>query len=157
MAYQHMRKTSCKTIHMIPFTFLKMWWKHCVDILSRVHVLVQMCRPQGKPVVIHHVLKSYYSSVGCSQSCLTLCDPMDYSPPGSSVHGIFQARITGVGSQSLLQGIFPTQGLNPGLLHCRQILYQLRHQGSPKDVSEVGHTSERMVQRWDAQASPGSF
>ena len=38
---------------------------------------------------------------------------------------------TGVGSCSLLQGIFPTQRLNPGLLHCRQILYQLSHQGSP--------------------------
>ena len=38
---------------------------------------------------------------------------------------------TGVGSFSLLQSIFPTQGLNPGLLHCRQILYQLNHQGSP--------------------------
>ena len=39
---------------------------------------------------------------------------------------------TGVGSLSLLQGIFPTQGSNPGLLHCRQILYQLSHQGSPR-------------------------
>ena len=38
---------------------------------------------------------------------------------------------TGVGSLSLLQGIFPTQGLNRGLLHCRQILYQLSHKGSP--------------------------
>ena len=38
---------------------------------------------------------------------------------------------TGVGSHSLLQGIFPTQGLNPGLPHCRQILYHLSHQGSP--------------------------
>ena len=38
---------------------------------------------------------------------------------------------TGMGSLSLLQGIFPTQGLSPGLLHCRQILYQLSHQGSP--------------------------
>ena len=36
----------------------------------------------------------------------------------------------GVGSLSLLQGIFPTQGSNPGLLHCRQILYQLSHKGS---------------------------
>ena len=49
---------------------------------------------------------------------------MDYSLPGSSVHGILQARLfTGVGSHSLLQGIFPTQGLNLGLLHCRQVLY----------------------------------
>ena len=38
---------------------------------------------------------------------------------------------TGVGSLSLLQGIFPTQGSNPGLPHCRRILYQLSHQGSP--------------------------
>ena len=37
---------------------------------------------------------------------------------------------TGVGSPSLLQGIFPTQGLNPGLLHCRWILYHLSHQGN---------------------------
>ena len=54
---------------------------------------------------------------------MTLCDPMDYT-----VHGIFQARL--LGSLSLLKGIFPTQGLNPGLTHCRQILYQLSHQGS---------------------------
>ena len=39
---------------------------------------------------------------------------------------------TGVGSLSLLQGIFPTQGLNPGLPHCRQILYQLSHEESPR-------------------------
>ena len=38
---------------------------------------------------------------------------------------------TGADSRSLLQGIFPTQGLNPGLPHCRQILYQLSHKGSP--------------------------
>ena len=156
-----------------------------------------------------------------TQSCPTLCDPMDCSLPGSSVHGIFEARTlewvaisfsrgssrprdwtwvsrivgrlftvwatrealvcvyvtdslsctpenntqivtlsegesesysvvsnslrphglyspwnspgknTGVGSLSLLQGIFPSQGSNPGLLHCGWILYQLSHQGSP--------------------------
>ena len=41
---------------------------------------------------------------------------------------------SGVGSIPLLQGIFPTQELNQGLLHCRQILYQLSYQGSPYDV-----------------------
>ena len=55
--------------------------------------------------------------------------------------GLFPARLlcrwdspgknTGVGSHSLLQGIFPTQGSNSGLLHCRRILYSLSHQGSP--------------------------
>ena len=39
---------------------------------------------------------------------------------------------TGVGGLALLQGIFPTQGSNPGLLHCRWILYQLSHKGSPR-------------------------
>ena len=44
-----------------------------------------------------------------NQLCLTLCDPMDCSLPGSSVYGILQARILGVGSHSLLQGICTTQ------------------------------------------------
>ena len=60
-----------------------------------------------------------------TQSCPTLCDPMDYSPWNSL------GQNTGVGSLSLLQGIFPTQGSSPGLPHCRQILYQLSHKGSP--------------------------
>ena len=64
-------------------------------------------------------------------SCLTLCDPTDCSPPGSSVHGDSPGKNTGVDCHALLQKIFPTQGLNPGLLHCRQILYHLSHRGSP--------------------------
>ena len=62
-----------------------------------------------------------------AQLCPTLCDPMDCSPPASSIHGIFQGKNTGVGCCFLLQGIFPTQGLNSGLLHCRQVLYHLSH------------------------------
>ena len=51
-------------------------------------------------------------------------------------HGLYSAcnspgQNTGVGSLSLLQWVFPTQVLNPGLLHCRRILYQLSHKGSP--------------------------
>ena len=63
--------------------------------------------------------------------CLTLCNPMDYSPRGSSVHGDSPGKNTGVGCHALLQGIFPTQGPNPDLPHCRQILYWLSHQGKP--------------------------
>ena len=62
-----------------------------------------------------------------AQSCLTLCTPwtiMDCSLSGSSAHGILQARIL----YCLRQGIFPTQGWNPSLPHCRQILYCLSHQ-----------------------------
>ena len=46
----------------------------------------------------------------------------------------------GVGSYSLLQGIFPTQGLNPGLPHCRQVLYQLSHQGKPRILEWVAYS-----------------
>ena len=74
-------------------------------------------------------MASTYFIVLClvAQSCLTLCDLMDCSPLGSSVHGDSPGKNTGVGCHALLQGIFPTQGLNPGLLHCRQILDQLSH------------------------------
>ena len=126
--------------------------------------------------IVHGVAKSqtrqrnfhfhYSSCVDITQSCPTLCNPMDYT-----VHGILQARIlewvalpspgyfpypgieprsltlqadslpaeppgkpnnTGVGCHGLLQRIFPTQGSNPGLSHCRQILYQLSHEASPR-------------------------
>ena len=66
-----------------------------------------------------------------TQSCLTLCDPMECNLPGSSVHGNSPDRNTDVRCYALLQGIFPTQGLNPDLPHCRWILYHLSHQGSP--------------------------
>ena len=141
-----------------------------------------------------NTLKEWKVNVLVAQLCLTLCDPVACSPPGSSVHGILQARILdwaaicfsrgssnqgikpgspilqansfpsepprseseshlvvsnslrphglysswnslgqniGVGSLSLLQGIFPTQGSNPGFLHCRPILYLLSHRGRP--------------------------
>ena len=57
-----------------------------------------------------------------AQSCLTLCNPMDYSPPGSSVQNSL-GKNTGVGCHFLIQRVFPTQGSNLCLLHCRQILY----------------------------------
>ena len=57
---------------------------------------------------------------------------MDCSLPVSSVHGIFPGKNTRVGFHVLLQGIFLTQGSNPGLQHFRQILYHLSHQGSPR-------------------------
>ena len=55
---------------------------------------------------------------------------MDYSLPRSSVHGDSPGKNTEVGCCALLQGNFPTQGLNPGLPHCREILYCLSHQRS---------------------------
>ena len=72
-----------------------------------------------------------------------LSDPMDCSPPGLSVSmGILQARVP-KWVPSLLQGIFPTQGLNPNLLHCRRILYHLSHPGSPKILQWVADPFSR--------------
>ena len=67
-----------------------------------------------------------------SESCSVVSDSLQH-------HGLYSpwnspGQNTGVSSLSLLQRIFPTQGSNPGLPHCRQILYQLSHQGSPKKV-----------------------
>ena len=67
-----------------------------------------------------------------AQLCLTLCNPMDCSPPSSSVRGDSPGKNTGVGCHALFQGLFLTQGSNPGLLHCKRILYHISHQGSPK-------------------------
>ena len=70
--------------------------------------------------------------VKVAQSCPTLCDPMDcpWNSPGQN---------TGGDSRSLLQGIFPTQGSNQVLPHCRRTLYQLSHEGSPRILEWVAH------------------
>ena len=60
--------------------------------------------------------------VKVAQSCPTLCNPRDHTVPWNS-----SGQNMGVGRCSLPQGIFPTQGLNPGVPHCRQILNQLSH------------------------------
>ena len=70
-----------------------------------------------------------------TQSCLTLSNPMDCSPTGSSVHGNSPDKNTGV-LPCPLRGIVPTQGWNPGFPHCRRILYQLSHKGSKVKVAQ---------------------
>ena len=77
--------------------------------------------------------------VKVAQSCPTLYDHMDYT-----VHGIeFSRPDSGVDSLSLLKGIFPTQGSNPGLLHHRPIPYQLSHQGSPVILEWIAYSFSR--------------
>ena len=68
---------------------------------------------------------------------------MDCSLPGISVHGDFPGKNTRLGCHDLLEGIFPTQGLNPGLLHCRGIVYHLSHQGSPSILEWVAYPFSR--------------
>ena len=90
-----------------------------------------------------------HSKVKVAQSCPTLRHHGFYSPwdsPGQNI---------GVGSLSLLHGIFPTQGLNPGLPHCRRILYQLSHQGSPRILEWVVYPFSRgfsWLRNWTRKA-----
>ena len=71
--------------------------------------------------------------------------PRDWTEVSHIAGGFFTTRTTrkpkntGVGSLSLLQGIFPTQGSNRGLWHCRQILYKLSHKGSPRILEWVAY------------------
>ena len=85
-------------------------------------------RPWDKNTYLENAEQVFFleSESEAAQSCPTLWDPVDciclWDSPGKNA---------GVGCHALLQGIFPTQGLNPGLLHCRQILYSLTNGGSP--------------------------
>ena len=111
-----------------------------------------------KPIGCAYTEKDLLKGIG---SCAT---PMNCSPPGSSALGVFQARIL---ENFLLQGIFLTQGSNPGLPCCRQLLCHLRHQGSPVTV-ETGksqpavwasngrlETQENQWRRQSLEASAG--
>jgi len=93
---------------------------------------------------------SYGHEIPKSMLIELCCDPND-SESRSVVsdslrpHGLYgpwnsPGQNTGVDSHSLLQGIFPTQGLNPGIPHCRQILYQLSHKGSPRILEWVAYS-----------------
>ena len=94
--------------------------------IGHTHIFLSFFKKIVVKIVLH---KSYHLNhfKVCStmraclvtQSCLTFCNPMDCNPPGSSVHGESSGKNTGVGCHFLLQGIFPTQGLNRHLLHCR--------------------------------------
>ena len=77
--------------------------------------------------------------------CPTQCNPVDCSLPCSSVHGISPSKNTRVDCHFLLQGIFLTQISNPGLPHCKRILYHLRHQGSPIFTQSVANVTHKII------------
>ena len=86
-----------------------------------------------------------------TQSCLILCDLVDCSPPGTSVHGDSPGNNTGVDCHALLQGIFPNQGSNPGLPHWGWILYHLSYRGSPRILEWVAYPFSRGSSRPENQ------
>ena len=99
---------------------------HAVTKLMKLpHLSKANLKALSSPCSWHEALQFCIFSSGCVrakslQSCLTVCDPMDCSPPGSSAHGDSPGKNTGVGCHAL-QGILPTQGSNQcllKLLHC---------------------------------------
>ena len=96
------------------------------------------------PIFINETGSRGKGNVLVTQSYPTVGDPMDCSPPGSSVHGVSPGKNTGEGCcHELLQGIFPAQGSNLGLPHCRWILYHLSHQGSPRILEWIADPFSR--------------
>ena len=106
-------------------------------------IQTSLCR--NKPQDVLNCQNTYAVLCLVTQSCLTLCDPMDCSLPGSSVHGDSPGKNTRVDCHALLQGIFPTQGLIPGLPHCRQILLPTEPPGKPKTISFNCHSNTCIV------------
>ena len=89
----------------------------------------------------------------CVLSCSVTSDSLQpyglYSPLGSSVHGDSPGKNTGVGCHALLQGIFPTQGSNTDLPHCRWILYRLSPQ-SALEVSKCFPSVSVLISLWSS-------
>ena len=101
-------------------------WKFSSLLLFHLLVFVQKIRMRLKNNIVLSVCSDSLWSHGVSTS---------WNSPGQN---------TGVGSLSLLQRIFPTQGLNQGLLHCRQIVYQLSYEGSPYDSNYLTTKSQQL-------------
>ena len=103
---------------------------HCVDSLT-LNPHQQHCNSCPNEAHLHPCLLLHMCVWAQPLVCLTLYDLMDCSLPGSTVQGIFQAKNTEVGCHFLLQGIFPTQGLNLHLLQWQADSLPLSHLGSP--------------------------
>ena len=101
-----------------------------------------------------HSLLQFFTTSSTWEAQSTICvlsrsvvsnslQPMDCNTPGPSAHGDSPGKNARDGCHALLQRIFPTQGSSPGLLHYKQILYRLSHQGSPRILEWVAYTFSR--------------
>ena len=118
-------------LHCIDHTFIDSW-VICMRLNQVVFIFFSM-----EILMLLSWIKKYKSKypkvkVKVTQSCPTLYSL--WNSPGQN---------TGVGSLSLFQGIFPTQRSNPGLLHCRWILYRVSHEGSPRILEWVAYPFSR--------------
>ena len=107
------------------------------------YMLLKIARVLGFKFYFSYLTVIYTVLCLVPHLCLTLCGSMDDSPPGFSVCGGSPGKKTVLGCHALFQGIFPTQGSNPGLPHCGQILYHLSHQGNPRIPEWVAYPFSR--------------
>ena len=112
-------------------------WRKCLhqpeDHMALQHVPVERKETDGRPQAPGKPPENPPFVCVCvlvTQSCPTLCDPHGLLPTRLLCPWDSPGKDTGVGCHFLLQGIFPTWGLNLGLLHCRQILYHLSYEGN---------------------------
>ena len=117
------------TSYCIVLSYFTRYCKSKNVLLFQFIFMCYLCGKYHKPITVQCYsiysqlcqlgIQANFFCVLCAQSlqsCLTLCNPMDCSPPGSFVHGDAPGKNAGVGCHALLQGIFPTQGSNPCLL-----------------------------------------
>ena len=126
-------------VYRVSSNFIQEYLSFSKQFSNWVCTLMTMLQPGSFPIRLNlshqYILVVLYGLI--VKSCPTLCDTMDNSPmdyilcPWDS-----PGKNTGKGCHFLLQGTFPTQELNPGLLHCRQILYQLSYEGTHPNTSQ---------------------
>ena len=122
-------------------------WRALVHGVAKESDMTEHTRVQRIPfrTIYKHATRKI-KAVLClvTQSCLTLCDPMDGSSPGSSVHGDSLGKNTGVGCHTLLQKMFPTQGWNPSLPTLQVDSLPSEPQAKPMNT---GVNSQSLLQR----------
>ena len=138
----------CHCLHFLPIYLPWSDETRCCD-LSFLNLSFQPALSLSSFTLIKRLLSPSSPSVVrvvlclATQSCLTLCHPVDCNPWGSSVHGVSPGKYTGVGCHAFLQGIFPIQGSNPGLPHCQLILHWWSPQGSSRMLGWAAYLFSR--------------
>ena len=126
ISYSNIENKTKKNYMMFTFIYLNPRNIRVLAIILNLERVSRICfceicfiEPKDRLKQVETILNIVNITVLClvTELCLSLCDPTDCSLPGSSVYGDSPGKNIGMGCHFLLQGIFPTQGSNPGLLH----------------------------------------
>ena len=144
----------------------RIWFQNTIFLQKKMKVLGEIFDSKYNQGIYKVWKILHWSAQKEMETCLKIQNPARWAPTGQSEsesrsvvffslwsHGLESpwnspGQNTGVGSLSLLQGIFPTQGSKPGLPHCWQILYQLSYQGSPTLVKPLKIWASERIKIW---------